>query len=327
MSGHSAASAFSRPGAPSTTDQLRRSQSAPDEIVEQRASRLDFAAHGLDRQQNFLAVRPHAKRDKQQTEVAFLSSRTRATVPSRINRTIGSSASERAFQASQSPFTLRQVRLTTSLPTGPAKTALNARRTRRVLIPAISPGDQGVGCPGAALVGARRTAPPFARLSISAGQPSARHGDPRLDKRARQRPLAMPVAHADNRRHRLVLPRSAPAVAPTLQRLAEFRLQHHLDETAHPSPDPVLDRVEPIIEKQSLGGIPTTSATGPPPLDPTVSVPAQRAPESPVPNASAARLSWSPAVALGPGFFSRSPLWPGMAGISGRRIGLDSQWP
>ena len=68
-------------------------------------------------------------------EVAFLSSRTRATVPSRISRTIGSSASERAFQTSQSPFTLRQVRLTTSLPTGPANTAFNARGTRRVLVP------------------------------------------------------------------------------------------------------------------------------------------------------------------------------------------------
>src|SRR5271157_5096788 len=36
----------------------------------------------------------------------------------------------------------------------------------------------------------------------------------------------MPVAHADNRRRRLVLPRSAPAVARTRQRLAQFLLQH-----------------------------------------------------------------------------------------------------
>jgi len=68
-------------------------------------------------------------------EVVFLSSRTRATVPSRISRTMGSSTSERALQASQSPFTLRQVRLTTSLPTGPANAAASARRTRRVLVP------------------------------------------------------------------------------------------------------------------------------------------------------------------------------------------------
>ena len=68
-------------------------------------------------------------------DVARLSSRTRTTVPSRISRTIGSSTSDRTLQASQSPFTLRQVRLTTSLPTGPANTAASARRTRRVLVP------------------------------------------------------------------------------------------------------------------------------------------------------------------------------------------------
>ena len=45
-------------------------------------------------------------------EVALRSSRTRTTVPSRISRTIGSSASERPFQASQSAFTLRHTRLT-----------------------------------------------------------------------------------------------------------------------------------------------------------------------------------------------------------------------
>ena len=68
--------------------------------------------------------------------VALRSSRTRTTVPSRISRTIGSSASARAFQASQSLFTLRQTRLTVSLPTAPADGAASARRTRRVLVPA-----------------------------------------------------------------------------------------------------------------------------------------------------------------------------------------------
>src|SRR4051812_37294029 len=63
------------------------------------------------------------------------SSRTRTTVPSRIRRMIGSSVSERAFQASQSLFTLRQVRLTVSLPTVPPNKAARARRTRRVLVP------------------------------------------------------------------------------------------------------------------------------------------------------------------------------------------------
>src|SRR5204862_653021 len=69
-------------------------------------------------------------------EVALRSSRTRTTVPSRISRTIGSSASERAFHASQSLFTLRQTRLTVSLPTAPPNRQASARRTRRVLVPA-----------------------------------------------------------------------------------------------------------------------------------------------------------------------------------------------
>src|SRR5688572_10343607 len=58
----------------------------------------------------------------------------RSTVPSRMSRTIGSSTSERAFQASQSLFTLRQTRVIVSLPTAPPNTAPSARRTRRVLV-------------------------------------------------------------------------------------------------------------------------------------------------------------------------------------------------
>ena len=50
-------------------------------------------------------------------EVALRSSRTQTTVPSRMRRTIGSSASEPVFQAFQSLFTSRHVRLTASLPT------------------------------------------------------------------------------------------------------------------------------------------------------------------------------------------------------------------
>jgi hypothetical protein len=47
---------------------------------------------------------------------------------------LGSAASDRAFQGSQSPFALRQARLTTSLPTAPSKMKLNGRRARRVLV-------------------------------------------------------------------------------------------------------------------------------------------------------------------------------------------------
>ena len=68
--------------------------------------------------------------------VAFLSSRVLITVPSRISRTMSSSARLRAHHASQSTFTLRQARLTTSLPTAPWNSPNSARFTRRVLVPA-----------------------------------------------------------------------------------------------------------------------------------------------------------------------------------------------
>ena len=47
-------------------DQRRRSQSAPDQIVEQRTpGRLAFPAHALDREQHLLTVGAHAKRHEQ----------------------------------------------------------------------------------------------------------------------------------------------------------------------------------------------------------------------------------------------------------------------
>lgn len=68
--------------------------------------------------------------------VAFRSSRVRITVPSRIRRTMSSSARLRAHQASQSTLTFRQARLTTSLLTAPSNNPNSARLTRRVLVPA-----------------------------------------------------------------------------------------------------------------------------------------------------------------------------------------------
>jgi len=122
-------------------NQFRRLQAASHEVVKKRPpSRLALSAHVLDRQQNFLAVGADAKRQapsatSSEIDVAFLSNRTRTTVPSRINRMIGSSASERAFHETQPLLTLRQARLTVSLPTAPPNTEASARCTRRVLVP------------------------------------------------------------------------------------------------------------------------------------------------------------------------------------------------
>jgi DDE superfamily endonuclease len=78
---------------------------------------------------------PTFKMTRATSSVDFLSSRTRTTVPSRKRRMIGSSFKECAFQASQSPFTLRQTRLTVSFPTAPLNKAASVRRIQRVLVP------------------------------------------------------------------------------------------------------------------------------------------------------------------------------------------------
>jgi hypothetical protein len=120
-------------------DKLRRLQAAFDQIVEKGppppATLNGFAVRGPDGLRQAASLSPPLfftasstfwpswrtpSATKREIEVAFLSSRTRTTVPSRMRRMIGSSARERAFHPSQSPFTFRQTRLTTSLPTEPA---------------------------------------------------------------------------------------------------------------------------------------------------------------------------------------------------------------
>ena len=242
-------------------DQRRRSQSAPDQIVEQRTpGRLAFPAHALDREQHLLTVGAHAKRHEQRD-------RGRPSVePDTRDCAVEDQPHDRLFgERTRIPGVPVALRLAPDAADHVLADRPGKHRVQRASHAAgvgpgeispgeISPGDQGVGGPGAALAGAQRTAPPFARLAVLAGQPSARHGDPRLAKRARQRPLALPVAHADNRRRRLVLAWLAPTLARTRQRLGKFLLQHRLDKAARPSPNPVLDRVEPIIQKQSFGG-------------------------------------------------------------------------
>src|SRR5512132_1955162 len=74
-------------------------------------------AHGLDREQHLLTIRT-PRTTSSEIAVALWSSRT-AAQPARRS-------SERAFQASQSAFTLRQTRLTVSLLTAPPNSAFKA---------------------------------------------------------------------------------------------------------------------------------------------------------------------------------------------------------
>jgi hypothetical protein len=117
-------------------DKFRRFQAALDEIVEKRPpGGFAFAAHVLDRQENLLAVLSHAEGDKQGNRGRFL------VEPYAHDRAIEDEVDDRlcgersGVQASQSPLTLRQTRLTVSLPTAPPNKAVSARRTRRVLVP------------------------------------------------------------------------------------------------------------------------------------------------------------------------------------------------
>ena len=222
MSGHSASSAFSRPGAPSTTTssgvgnpQLMRSSSSARQAASLSPPMLLIASSIFWPS----ARTPSATRDRGRLSVE----------PDTRDRLVEDQPYDRLFgERARIPGVPVALRLAPDAADHVLANRPGKHRVQRAPHPAgvgpreISPGDQAVGRSGSALVGAQRTAPPLARLAVLACQSSARHGDPRLAKRARQRPLARPVAHADNRRRRLVLPRSAPAVARTRQRLGKL---------------------------------------------------------------------------------------------------------
>src|SRR5215203_5659275 len=62
--------------------------------------------------------------------------------------------------------------------------------------------------------------------------------------------MAMPVA----RRPRSLCTDPLPGIARARQSAGEFLLDHRLDETAHLRAKAILDRIEPAVEKQLLGG-------------------------------------------------------------------------
>jgi hypothetical protein len=117
--------------------EFRRLQAAVNQIIEERPpGGFTLAAHVLDREQYLLTVLPDAEGNKKGDRRRFLVEPDAHGRAVEVNRMIGSSFRERAFQASQSPFTLRHTRLTVSLPTAPPNKAASALRTRRVLVPA-----------------------------------------------------------------------------------------------------------------------------------------------------------------------------------------------
>ena len=100
---------------------------------------------------------------RSEIEVAFLSSRTRTTVPSRMRRMIGSAASERAFQASPVEGSTDYI-----LADRPGESRFRrAAHSARVGPGKLSTGDQGVGRLRAALIRPQRFALPLARAVLT----------------------------------------------------------------------------------------------------------------------------------------------------------------
>ena len=239
-------------------DEFRRFQPALDEIVEQRPpGRLALAAHVLDRR-----ARPSGHRRARQAprasemEVAFLSSRTRTTVPSRMSRMIGSSVSERGVPGVPIAFRLApcpadrcpcRPRRRTAHPTPGAPGACWSPKDRRRRSARRRP---SCGADRRAEIGSSTRASCHHRPC----QPGARDGDPGLAEGSGQRPFAVAVPAADDRRRRIVIAGLAPSIARARQRRVQLFLQHRFDEAAHAGANPVLDRVAPIVEKQNVGG-------------------------------------------------------------------------
>src|SRR5262245_66183921 len=110
-------------------------------------------------------------------DVAFRSSRTRTTVPSRINRTIGSSASERASVPSLPIAPYFPPHPADNILTEPVSKQRLERTadTARIGPGQVRRGNQGVCRQCAALIGPQHLALPFTGLPVRADQAGARH--------------------------------------------------------------------------------------------------------------------------------------------------------
>ena len=245
---HTAASAQARP-APRRQSRTEDGEGAAREVVQDRSQACGLPAHPLDGEQHFC---PSSRTPMTtSSEIAWLSCRDHADdVPSRISRTIGSSFSGRAFQASQSVCTLRHTRLTVSLPTAPPNSAASARRTRRVLVPTDTPKRSAHRRLGPVLIGPQRLALPFRGGAIRTLQARPRHRDLGLAERPDQRPRPAAIAisaHWGN--GRLRLPGATSAVPRPLQGGVEFQMDQRFDPVPDARTHAGLDGVDPIIEK------------------------------------------------------------------------------
>jgi hypothetical protein len=172
-------------------------QPALDEIVEPaRHASLVSPPMFLTANSTFWPSSRTPSTTKSTIEVAFRSSRTRTTVPSRIKRMIGSSASEREFQASQSAFTFRHTRLTVSTDCTAKHGRKRPAHPTRIGSGKIGACNQRIGLLGSPLVSPQRLALPFACLARRGVEPGPRHRDlhPAEGPQQRARSVTVPVA-------------------------------------------------------------------------------------------------------------------------------------
>jgi hypothetical protein len=169
-----------------------------------------------------------------------------------MRRTIGSAASGRAFQASQSLFDLAPDPAHDVLAHGPAEQRnQSAPHPPRIGAGEVGAGNQRIGGERATLIGPQRLAVPFGGPAIGSLQPGARYGDLGFAKAAGQRARAAAVTMANNTCRTGVF-LLCPPIASASQRRIQLTADERLDELANPFAHTALDRIKPVVEK--VGG-------------------------------------------------------------------------
>ena len=226
-------------------DELRRLQATGVEIVEERSPRrLALAAHVPDRQQDLLPVPAHADRREHRD-------RRRLPVDPRLHHRAVEDQPDDVLvgEAARAP----RLPVGLDLAPGPAHHVLAHRpfeqaEQRALHPPRVGPGevdrgDQRLRLLRQPLIAAQRLRPPFRGPAGLVDQPRPRHLHRLGAERADDLPLAVAVAMAGRALGRAF-------VSAAAQRRLQLLLEDRLDETAHPLPDPVFQRVKRAIAGQ-----------------------------------------------------------------------------
>ena len=197
-SDHSATSAFSRPGAPSTMassgffkPRLARSSSSARQAASLSPPMFFTASR------TFCPSRLMPRTTSSEIDVALRSSRTRTTVPSRMRRTIVFVGEITLVPGvpvglDLAPHAADRVFADGAAEEGRQRTA----DTTRIATGEIATGDQSFDLLRAPSIGRQRLVLPLGRLAVGGVEPGARHGDRDRTEGAHQFALAIAMAVA-----------------------------------------------------------------------------------------------------------------------------------